>query len=60
MSHATPNRPKPPAVSCLMLPPHGASHNLPTRPVVLLSSGHPRFATHRPAASITTSHAHRF
>ena len=31
-----------------------------TRPVVLLSAGHPRFATHRPAASITTSHAHRF
>jgi len=30
------------------------------RPVVLLSVGHPRRATHRLAASITTSHARRF
>jgi hypothetical protein len=26
--------------------------------VVLLAAGHPRFATHRPAASITTSQHH--
>jgi hypothetical protein len=52
--------PKAPAVSCLMLPPPGASHNLPMRPVSVSSAGPPRFATHRPAPLPLTSHAHRF
>jgi hypothetical protein len=49
-----------PPLSQPMLPPPGASHNLPTRPVSVSGAGPPRFATHRPAPLPLTSHAHRF